>query len=88
MFHLCKKQEILGKDCLKRFYISSFPEKRPKIDEKHQIICGIVEKDDELLIVCETLRDIQDLYKKYIKKTISEISWYYSEDPGFVIDNL
>jgi len=81
---LGKKDDIFNVDLLEEVKIFGKPKKYPKIPQNHKIICGFDQGLGEILYVCDTIGDMQDIYEHYAKGFALNIYWYHGEDPGFM----
>lgn len=91
MFELGKKDEIFGVDLLKpvefRFderNLEGRPLKMPRLPDGDSLVAGYDQGLGERMIVCEDLKDAQQLYDAYARGGALNLTWYSGPDPGFI----
>lgn len=86
MQQLGKKSEVLVADKLQKLTdVHGRPTKLPFLHGNEKVICGFDQGLGEVLYVCDTLEDMQQLYDAYAKGMALSIYWYKGADPGFII---
>lgn len=85
MIQLGKKSECFGVEKLQKLTdVYGRPTKIPFLNGDQKVICGYDQGLGEVLFVCETLEDMQELYDAYARGGALSIYWYKGADPGFI----
>ena len=77
---LGRKSQIEKPDRLREFSIDQYPAKMPKIPKGDMIVCGIEQDgaEGERIFLCDTLKDMQDLWRKHTAERGVHLSWYHT----------
>lgn len=78
MIHLGKKEEFLQTNFLIPLTIIDKPTKFPLLGKDEYVVCCYAQGLDKFLIICENLKDMQLLYKKFEQGWICQLKWYYA----------
>ena len=60
------------------------PTALPELSGDEMLIAGTDRGLGEVLIVCESLEDAQEIYDSYARGLLLSIRWYKGDDPGFI----
>jgi hypothetical protein len=83
MIELGKRSECIGEDSLVLLEIVGRPCELPRHPAGHKVICSYDDGSDERLFVCESLKDMQQMYDGFARSGARGIKWYWAENPGF-----
>jgi hypothetical protein len=75
-----RKSQIENPEQLLRFPINRYPAKMPKIPKGHTIVCGLEQDgaEGERMAICETLEDVQNVWRKSSVLRSVHVSWYHT----------
>jgi hypothetical protein len=77
---LGRKSQIEKSDQWRKFSIDQYPAKMPKIPKGNTIVSGLEQDgaEGERIFLCETLKDVQDRWRKYAALQGVRVSWYHT----------
>jgi hypothetical protein len=77
---LGRKSQIKEPERLRKFSIKAYPATMPNIPEGHTIVCGLEQDgaEGERIFHCETLKEVQDFWRKYASLQSVQLSWYHT----------
>ncbi len=84
MINLGLKSEMFSAYLLERLEILGCPTSLPFLAKDENVVCGFDQGLGELMIACESLADMKELYDKYLHGGATRIHWYRAPDVGFI----
>jgi hypothetical protein len=81
---LGKETEYFGMEKLRPLGIYGEPTVYPTLPKDHKVIAKYDQSVYVLIIVCENIQDMQEVYQSYYLRGAVRLSWFSGEDPGFL----